>query len=41
MMEVYRRVFRRLVRRGWHRLAEPVSLSKMEKIWILLRHGMV
>ena len=41
MMEVYRRVFRRLVHRGWRRLAEPVTLSKLEKFWVLLRHGMV
>ena len=40
MMEVYRRIFQRLVRRGWRRLAEPVALSKLEKFWILLRHGM-
>jgi phytoene synthase len=41
MMAVYRRVLRRLARRGWRRLAEPVTLSKLEKIWILIRHGMV
>ena len=41
IMEVYRRVFRRLVHRGWRRLAEPVTLSKLEKFWVLLRHGMV
>ena len=41
MMEVYRRIFQRLVRRGWRRLAEPVTLSKLEKVWVLVRHGMV
>jgi len=41
MMEVYRRMFGLLVRRGWRRLGEPVALSKAEKLWIALRHGMV
>ena len=41
MMEVYRKVFRLLVRRGWRRLGEPVKLSRAEKLWIAFRHGMV
>ncbi len=41
MMEVYRRVFRLLLRRGWRRLGEPVRLSRTEKLWIAFRHGMV
>jgi len=41
MMEVYRRTFRRLLRRGWTPAAEPVRLSKAEKIWIVLRYGLV
>lgn len=41
MMEVYRRTFRRLVRRGWTQVAEPVRLSKAEKFWIVLRYGLV
>ncbi|MDP6120964.1 MAG: presqualene diphosphate synthase HpnD [Rhodospirillales bacterium] len=41
MMAMYRRILLRLARRGWRRLAEPVTLSKLEKIWILIRHGTV
>lgn len=41
MMEVYRRIFERLTARGWHRIAEPVSLSKMEKVWVLFRYGIL
>ncbi len=41
MMEVYRKVFRLLLLRGWRRLGEPVKLSKTEKLWIAFRHGMV
>jgi phytoene synthase len=41
MMTVYRRILERLVRRGWQRLGEPVEVSKPEKIWIALRHGLL
>ena len=41
MMEVYRRVFDRLRRRGWRRLDQPVSVSKLEKLWIAFRHGIL
>lgn len=41
MMEVYRRTFDRLTSRGWRRWAEPVSVSKIEKLWVAFRHGVV
>lgn len=40
MMQVYRRVFERLRRRGWRRLDGPVKLSPWQKIWVLVRHGL-
>jgi len=41
MMEVYRRTLCRLIARGWRRWAEPVSVSRTEKLWIAVRHGML
>lgn len=41
MMEVYRRIFDRVTARGWRRIAEPVSLSKLEKVWVLFRYGIL
>lgn len=41
MMMIYRRILDRLVRRGWHRLDEPVDVARPEKIWIALRHGIL
>jgi presqualene diphosphate synthase len=41
MMQVYRRTFDRLVGRGWRRWAEPVEVSRAEKLWVALRYGMV
>ena len=41
MMEAYRRIFRRLSRRGWARIDRPVALSRLEKLWVLFRHGFV
>lgn len=41
MMNVYRRTLDRLVGRGWRRWAEPVSVSRAEKLWVALRYGMV
>lgn len=38
MMAVYRRMLDRMEERGWDRLAEPVKLSRAEKVWIVLRH---
>lgn len=39
MMEVYRRTFERLVRRGWERRCEPVSIPAAEKLWVAMRYG--
>jgi len=39
MMEIYRRIFTRLKRRGWQQLNLPVSLSKISKLWVALRYG--
>jgi phytoene synthase len=41
MMHVYRRTLDRLIGRGWRRWAEPVSVSRAEKLWVALRYGMV
>lgn len=41
MMAVYRRILRKLRQRGWLRLNEPVSLGAAEKLWIILRFGVV
>jgi len=41
MMEIYRRIFHRLLKRGWRRIDDPVSLSKAEKLWVALRHGLL
>lgn len=41
MLEVYHRVLRRLVARGWHRLETPVRLSSLEKLWVALRYGLL
>ena len=41
MMEVYRRIFLGLSRRGWRDLDQPVSLSWAEKLWVLLRYGVI
>jgi phytoene synthase len=39
MMNVYRRVLDRLMRRGWDRLDQPVRLHGAEKFWLALRYG--
>ncbi|MEE8393110.1 MAG: squalene/phytoene synthase family protein, partial [Rhodospirillales bacterium] len=39
MMEVYRRIFAKLMGRGWRRAGAPVTLSKVEKLWVVLRYG--
>ena len=41
MMHVYRRILDRLEARGWTRLDQPVSLGKIEKLWIALRYGLL
>ena len=41
MMHVYRRLLGGLIARGWKRLHEPVKVSKLIKLWILLRYGLL
>ena len=41
MMAAYRRILRRLLRRGWRDSLEAVQLSAADKAWIVLRHGLV
>ncbi|HUT49240.1 MAG TPA: presqualene diphosphate synthase HpnD [Alphaproteobacteria bacterium] len=41
MMHAYQRVLDALKRRGWSRHAEPVSISKLSKLWIVLRYGLI
>lgn len=41
MMELYRRVFERLETRGWGRITEPVSIPKLEKLWVAVRYGLM
>jgi squalene synthase HpnD len=41
MMEVYRRIFERLVARGWSSIDKRVSLSKAEKLWVVFRYGII
>ncbi|HLF59012.1 MAG TPA: presqualene diphosphate synthase HpnD [Alphaproteobacteria bacterium] len=41
MMTIYRRILDKLLKRGWHRLDEPIEVAKPEKIWIALRHGIL
>ncbi|MCZ6763343.1 MAG: presqualene diphosphate synthase HpnD [Alphaproteobacteria bacterium] len=40
MLEIYRRILDRLERRGWHDIEREVRLTKLEKLWILLRYGL-
>ncbi len=41
MMQNYRRILNKLVARGWERLDSPVSLSKQQKLWLLLRYALI
>lgn len=41
MKAVYQRTLAGLEARGWERLAEPVKISKAEKLWIALRHSLL
>ncbi len=40
MMQVYRRNFEALRRRGWRRLDEPVELPGWQKLWVVVRYGL-
>jgi squalene synthase HpnD len=40
MMQAYRRILDRLIRRGWEDWRVPVGLSRLEKLWIVLRYGL-
>jgi len=39
MMEVYRRIFFKLKRRGWSDLSYSTDLGKLHKLWIAYRYG--
>lgn len=41
MMEVYQRTLHRLMERGWTRWSEPVSVSRLEKLWVAFRYGVI
>ena len=41
MGAIYRAYLEGLERRGWRKLDEPVRLSKLRKIWIALRYGLL
>lgn len=41
MMEVYDAVLQGLFRRGWSNLDIPVKLSKVKKLWVAFRYGMI
>ena len=41
MMQVYRRIFEKLRRRGWRRLDQRVGLPLWQKLWVLVRYGML
>lgn len=41
MMEVYQRLLHRLCRRGWSDHMTPVRLSRAEKLWVAVRHGLL
>ena len=40
MMGIYERILDRLLDRGWHRPGQPLRLSKPEKLWAGIRHGL-
>ena len=40
ILVVYRRLLHRLRQRGFARLDQPVKLSKAEKLWLIVRHGL-
>ena len=41
MLEVYRRTLEALVARGWRDLDRPAGPSKLSKLWIAFRHGLL
>lgn len=41
MGATYLAILERLEARGWQRVAEPVALPGWQKLWILLRHGLL
>ena len=41
MMQIYWRTLERLRARGWQRLDQPVRLSKPERLWLAVRHGLL
>ncbi len=41
MMEVYERILSRLEQRGWAPPREAVRVTAGEKLWIVLRHGLI
>ncbi|MAH84722.1 MAG: squalene synthase HpnD [Rhodospirillaceae bacterium TMED8] len=41
MLQVYRRILRRLQSRGWDNLDQPVSLSRLTKLWVAVRYGVM
>jgi presqualene diphosphate synthase len=41
MLQNYRSVLYKLQDRGWSRLDERVSLGRRQKVWILLRYGLI
>jgi phytoene synthase len=41
MMEVYNAILTRLAGRGWENLDIPVKLSKIKKLWVAFRYGII
>lgn len=41
MMEVYNAILIRLIARGWENLDIPVKLSKIKKLWVAFRYGII
>ncbi len=41
MMEAYRVILRRMERRGWEHVAEPVRVPGWAKLWVVLRYGLL
>ena len=41
MMEVYNAILTRLAGRGWGNLDIPVKLSKIKKLWVAFRYGII
>ncbi len=41
MMQNYSRILDKLIKRGWDRLGEPVSLGRAQKFWLIMRYGLL